>query len=203
MPSENGTRRHVITIGASAGGVEALIELFERLPGSLPAALAVVLHMSPLFDSRLATVLARHTSLRVVPAVDGMPFQRGTAYVAMPDMHLRLAPGKVLLDRGPKAHHTRPAVDPLFISASRAYGEAVVGVLLSGNGMDGVSGLVAIKQRGGVSLVQDPSEAGYPGMPSKAIREDHVDAALPIAKLAEALQRLAEGESVAGNSSRP
>ena len=181
--------------------MEALIELFERLPGSLPAALAVVLHMNPLFESRLATILARHTALRVTPAIHGMPVEPGTAYVARPDLHLLIAPGRLLLDRGPKAHHTRPAVDLLFVSAAEAYGQAVVGVLLSGNGMDGVSGLVAIKTRGGVSLVQDPNEAAYPSMPATAIREDHVDAALPIAKLAEALQRLAEGGSLDGDSS--
>ena len=194
--SENGPRRHVIAIGASAGGVGTLIELFERLPGSLDAAVAVVLHMNPLFNSQLATILARHTALRVVPAVHGMPLELGTVYVAVPDIHLRLAPGRIVLDRGPKAHYTRPAVDPLFISAAQAYAEAVVGVLLSGNGMDGVSGLVAIKQRGGVSVVQDPSEAKYPSMPTKAIQEDHVDAVLPVAKLADALHRMAEGKSL-------
>jgi two-component system, chemotaxis family, protein-glutamate methylesterase/glutaminase len=193
----NGLRRNVIVIGASAGGVDALIALFERLPASLTAGIAVVLHMHPLHDSRLAEILSRHASMPVVQAVDDMAFEPGKAYIAPPDRHLRVDRGKLTLDRSPKAHFTRPAIDPLFFSAAQAYGKAVVGVILTGRGMDGVSGLVSIKQQGGVSLVQDPSEATFPFMPRAAIREDHVDAVLRIADLAEALERLAEGGTLA------
>jgi two-component system chemotaxis response regulator CheB len=193
LRNANARRRNVIVIGASAGGLDALIGLFQRLPGSLPASLAVVLHTHPLHDSRLAAILSRHTELRVVQAANDMTFEPGTVYVAPPDLHLRLVDGTVMLDRGPKAHFTRPAIDPLFFSAAQTYGDAVVGVLLSGRGMDGVSGLVMIKEHGGVSLAQEPSEAAFPAMPRAAIREDHVDGVLSLANLAEALSRLAEG----------
>ena len=197
MLNANGFRRTVIVIGASAGGVDALITLFEHLPSSLMAGIAVVLHMHPLHDSRLAGILSRHARMPVVQAVDDMAFEPGKAYVAPPDRHLRLGRGKLTLDRSPKAHFTRPAIDPLFFSAAEAYGQAVVGVILTGRGMDGVSGLVRIKQQGGVSLVQDPTEATFSSMPRAAIREDHVDAVLPLADLAEALSRLAEGGALA------
>jgi two-component system chemotaxis response regulator CheB len=132
----------------------------------------------------------------VLEAADGISFESGTAYVAAPDRHLRVGRGRITLDRGPKAQYTRPAIDPLFFSVPEQYEAAVVGVLLSGRGLDGVSGLVTIKQHGGVALVQHPSEAAFPSMPRSAIREDDVDGVLPLAKLADALSRLAEGASL-------
>jgi two-component system chemotaxis response regulator CheB len=100
------------------------------------------------------------------------------------------------LDRGPKQHRTRPAIDPLFRSAAAVYGPRVVGVLLSGMGGDGVTGLIDIKHSGGVSLVQSPAEAQFPTMPSRAIKEDDVDGAVTVAGLAQILPVLAAGGAV-------
>jgi two-component system chemotaxis response regulator CheB len=93
-------------------------------------------------------------------------------YVAPPDHHMRLTPGFIHLDTGPKIHFTRPAADPLFQSAALAYGARVVGVVLSGGGGDGTAGLRDIKARGGISIVQEPDQAENPGMPLQAIKDD-------------------------------
>jgi two-component system chemotaxis response regulator CheB len=189
-------RRNVITIGTSAGGVEALRCLFSLLPGDVPAAIALVLHRSPVFESRLPLVLGRRTRLRVVEPADGEPFKPGSIYVAPRDQHMLLENGVLRLHRGPKEHGTRPAIDPLFRSAAEAYGERVVGVLLSGLGDDGVPGLVEIKKAGGLSIVQDPEAAPRPSMPCAAIRDDDVDAVLKVHDLAAAIVDLAKGEVV-------
>ena len=189
-------RRDTIVIGGSAGSIEALSALLAQLPGDIPAAIAVVVHVHPLHESRLAFVLGRRTGLKVVPAADRERFERGAVYIAPPDMHLRLKGPSLELDRGPKVHRTRPAVDPLFISAAHSHGSAVVGVLLSGGGEDGVAGLIEIKAKGGLSLVQDPTEAACPAMPRAALLKDNPDGAYSISGLARALQLLATGNPV-------
>ena len=185
--------RNLIVVGASAGGVSAIIELLERLPADLPAAIAIVLHRSPFHETQLPVVLGRHSDLVVREPVDGAPIERGVAYVAPRDQHMLVDRGVIRLDRGPKQHRTRPAVDPLFRSASAAYGPRVVGVILSGMGSDGVSGLIAIKASGGISLVQSPAEAQFPVMPNRALKEDDVDGTLPVHGLAAVLTVLAAG----------
>ena len=190
------TRRDVVVIGASAGGVTGLRELFAKLPGDLEAAVAVVLHRSPVAETALAPVLGWRSALPVIEAADAVPFQRGNIYVAPRDQHLRIEGATLRLSRGAKEHHTRPAIDPLFRSAAASIGKRVVGVLLSGTGDDGVSGLISITGSGGVSLVQDPSEAPYPQMPRSAIRKDRVQAALAVADIADVLVQLARGDVV-------
>jgi two-component system, chemotaxis family, protein-glutamate methylesterase/glutaminase len=185
--------RDVVTIGASAGGVMALMRLLELLPSDLAATLTIVLHRSPFHETQLPLVLGRRAGLAVLEPTDGEPIQRGVVYVAPRDHHMVLYDGTVRLDRGPKQHRTRPAIDPLFRSAAAIYGRRVVGILMSGMGGDGVSGLIDIKQSGGISLVQSPAEAQFPTMPSRAIREDDVDAALTVTAIAEALPVLAAG----------
>jgi two-component system chemotaxis response regulator CheB len=186
-----GLRRDVVTIGASAGGVEALIRLFEKLPPTIPAAIAVVIHRSARHESQLAEVLGRRASLPVLEPSDGQRIEAGHVYLAPRDVHLLMEPSVFRLDSGPKQQGTRPAVDPLFESAARAFGPRVVGVLLSGGGSDGVRGLIAISAAGGVSMAQDPAEARNPSMPERAISQDDVDAVLPLDGLAEALVSLA------------
>ena len=190
-------RRDVLVVGASAGGVTALRELFAKLPSDMEAAIAVVLHRSPVVESSLPSVLGSRSSLPVQEAVDGMPLRRGWIHLAPRDQHLRIEGKTLRLSRGPKEQHTRPAIDPLFRSAAASDGARVVGVLLSGTGDDGVSGLISITAAGGISLVQDPLEATFPQMPRSALFNDRVQAALPIADMADLLAQLARGESVA------
>jgi two-component system chemotaxis response regulator CheB len=188
--------RDVIVIGASAGGVEALSTLFEALDSGLPAIVGTALHRHPVFNLNLAKVLGRRAAIRMREPDHDEPMTSATIYLAPRDHHMVFLDGRVGLNRGPKEHFTRPAIDPLFISASEVYGPRVVGVLLSGGGSDGVAGLIAIKRRGGITMVQDPKEAKIPIMPMTAVKQDHVDFILPLDGIAEMLERLAKGEAI-------
>jgi two-component system, chemotaxis family, protein-glutamate methylesterase/glutaminase len=190
-------RRDVIVIGASAGGVEALMTLLEGLPTDMPGAIAVVLHRSPVHDSRLCTVLGRRAALPVREPGGGEAVQPGTIWIAPRDRHLVVERSRLRVTHGAREHHTRPAIDPLFVSAAREAGPRVVGVVLSGTGDDGVRGLLAVTAAGGLSLVQDPEEARHPAMPRNALARDDVSAALSLAELAPTLTALAAGYSVA------
>ena len=116
-------------------------------------------------------------------------------YLAPRDVHMLIERRHIRLVRGPKEHFTRPAADPLFRSAATAFGPRVVGVVLTGGGHDGASGLIAIKAAGGLSIAQDPSEARAESMPRSAIVEDDVDAVLPLAAIAERIAALVNGAS--------
>lgn len=189
-------RRDVVVLGASAGGVIALRELLAALPADFEGAVALVLHRSPLVETNLAAVLGWRCPLPVVEAAAGAPLSPGWVYVAPRDQHLRVEGMTLRLSRGPKEQHTRPAVDPLFRSAAASHDKRVVGVLLSGTGDDGVSGLIAITAAGGLSLVQSPDEAEYAQMPRTALRKDRVQAALPVGEFGDVLAALARGEDV-------
>jgi two-component system chemotaxis response regulator CheB len=189
-------RRDVVVIGASAGGVEALTTLFARLPPALDAIVAVVLHRSRVHGSRLAEVLSRRAALPVRDARHGERPVPGTVYLAPPDRHLLVEHGRLSLSGGPHEHHTRPAVDPLFVTAARAYGPRTLGILLSGAGADGVLGLIAVRAAGGLSLVQDPREARYASMPLNAITRDRVNAVMELDVLAAAMTALVDGKTV-------
>ena len=183
--------RDVIVIGASSGGVKALTELAHALPPGLPAAVFVVCHFPVTSFSRLPEILSRHGPLLAAHAQDGEPVLPGRIYVAPPDYHLLLKNGHVKLARGPTENSNRPAVDPLFRTAARRYGRRVVGVVLSGVLDDGTAGLQAIKERGGIAVVQDPEDALYSGMPENALNHVAVDHAVPAAALGPLLARLA------------
>lgn len=188
--SDGGAGHDILVIGGSAGALEALRRLCADLPGDLPAAVFVVVHISPNSRSVMPELLSRVGKLKAHHPVDGEPIQPGRIYVAPPDHHLLLEPGKVLLRRGPHENRTRPAVDPLFRSAAIAYRSRVIGLVLSGLLDDGSAGLIAIKLCGGLSLVQQPEDALWPEMPRNALARDHVDHCLPVAKMPALLTRL-------------
>jgi two-component system chemotaxis response regulator CheB len=186
--------RDVIVVGASAGGVEALTALAAGLPPDLPAAVFVVLHFPPHGRSHLPGILRRAGPLPAEHAADGRAVEPGRIYVAAPDRHLLLEDGRMRLTRGPRENRTRPAADPLFRSAAVAYGPRAVGVVLTGLLDDGAAGLWAVKDRGGVAVVQDPAEAPYPSMPANAARQVEVDHVLRVADMPPVLARLAAEE---------
>jgi two-component system chemotaxis response regulator CheB len=182
----------VIGVGASAGGVDALIRVLRVLPDDLPAAICIVLHVPATGRSLLAPILDRRTELSVSVPSDGEPLRPGHVYVAPPDRHLTVAAGRLELGRGPKENGVRPAVDPMLRSLAAAYGEHAVAVILSGALGDGSLGAVAVKQAGGTVIVQDPDDATVPSMPESAISAvDEVDEVLTAGRIGQALQRLA------------
>jgi two-component system chemotaxis response regulator CheB len=184
--------RDIVVLGASAGGVEALSTVLRPLPEDLPAALFVVLHTSAESPGVLAQILDRDAKIPVHEASDGEPIRHGRVYVARPDRHLMLEERRVRVVRGPKQNRHRPALDPLFRSAALAFGPRVIGVVLTGNLDDGTAGLRAIKDRGGLAIVQDPREARFPGMPQSALNHVEVDRVLALAAIAGALQAAVE-----------
>jgi two-component system chemotaxis response regulator CheB len=189
--------RDVVVIGASAGGHSAVVKILSRLPKDLPAFIGVVIHRGAVSNSNWSDSLGSRTKLRVVEPANGDLLTRGVAYIAPSDCHMTFRNDHVFLDGKAKEHFTRPAVDPLFISAARAYGERVVAVVLTGGGHDGMQGLLHVTTAGGLSLVQKPSEAAHASMPEYAIAHDHVRAALTVDEIGDALVLLAQGRAVA------
>jgi two-component system chemotaxis response regulator CheB len=181
----------IVAVGASAGGIEALRLLLHELPADLPAAIFIVLHVHRDTPSLLPAILQRETQLPVSSAVDGEPIETPHVYVAPPDRHLLIGEGKARVVFGPKENWHRPAVDPLLRSAAAVYGARVVGVVLSGMLYDGAAGLWAVKSFGGVTAVQNPAEADFPGMPREALRTMDVDHVLPVREIAQVIERLA------------
>ena len=194
--NSEGIKRDVIVIGASAGGVMALKELFKAFPAGMPAAVGVVLHRS-VAPGELAQVLGRRAALPVIEPGGPTAMKPAHIYLAPPDHHLLFEAGRrVIIQRGPKEHSTRPAIDPLFRSAAAAYGARVVGLLLTGAGEDGVSGLIAIAKASGLTLAQDPEEAYMPSMPLSALRHDDVSGVFRIDELAPVVAALAAGREI-------
>lgn len=180
-------------MGASSGGVEAVERLLRGLPQDFPASLLIVLHRAPDLRNMLAYILQRAGRLPVTEARDGEHLRQGHIFLAPPDRHLVIEDGIMRLVRGPKENHSRPAIDPLFRSAAQAFGPRVAGVILSGTLFDGTAGLFAVKRHNGVTIVQDPQEAAFPGMPESAIGNVAVDYILPIAGIAGLLVNLVRG----------
>src|SRR3989440_3321854 len=181
----------IIVIGASAGGVEALIKLAGQLPADLPASIFIVLHIPAQSPSLLPDILGRSGRLKAVHPQNGESIAPGRIYIAPPDHHLLVTLGHVHVMRGPKENRHRPSIDVLFRSAALAYGPRVVGVVLTGSLDDGAAGLLAIHQCGGISVVQDPKDALYPSMPQSALELVDTDYCLPLAKIGPLLTRLA------------
>jgi two-component system chemotaxis response regulator CheB len=182
--------RDLIVIGASAGGVQAIEHLVSKLEPDLPAAIMVVIHLPADPPSVLPHIIERACRLPATHAKDGDCIEIGRIYVAPPDRHLMIERGRVRVVRGPRENGYRPAVDALFRTAARAYGPQVIGVVLTGSLDDGTAGLRAIKQRGGLAVVQDPADAFSAGMPRSAMQNVEIDYCVPLAEIAPLLMRL-------------
>lgn len=183
-----GDQHHdIIVIGASLGGVEALGRLVAQLPEDLPAAVFVVIHTAANSRNLLPQILANRGRLRVKPAVDGEMIHPGTVYVARPDHHLLVHGDRVGVKQGPKENRFRPAIDPMFRSAAVAYGARCIGVVLTGLLDDGSAGLAAIKECGGIAIVQSPEDAVSPDMPLNALSRVKVDYSVPLSQMGATL----------------
>ena len=182
--------RDTIVIGASAGGVQALTKLVSELPANLPAAVLIVLHVPSNVPSLLPEILARGANVPVAHATDQELISHGKVYVAPPDHHLIIENGRTRLVHGPKENLHRPSIDTLFRSAARWAGPRVIGVVLTGARDDGKLGMRAVKQRGGITVVQDPREAPFPSMPMSVMQEIRVDYSLSLVEIAPLLSEL-------------
>ncbi|WP_324677152.1 chemotaxis protein CheB [Hymenobacter sp. GOD-10R] len=180
----------IIVVGASAGGIPALVELVQMLPPGFPAALFVVQHIPAYVTSYLPDLLSKAGSLPARHPEHGEGVQHGVIYVAPPDHHLLVEQNKVLVTRGPKENRFRPSIDALFRSVAHAYGPRAIGVVLSGYLDDGTSGLWTIQRLGGVTIIQDPEEAYAPAMPRNVLEYVQPDYTVRLAELAPLLIRL-------------
>jgi two-component system chemotaxis response regulator CheB len=180
----------IIVVGASAGGVEVLVELARGLPPGLPAAVFVVCHFPAGSTSVLPEILSRSGPLLARHARDGEPIYPGHIYIAPPDIHMLLQPGQVQLLRMARENNFRPAIDPLFRSAARVYGPRVIGVVLTGALYDGVAGLLAVRAAGGIGVVQDPRDALVAALPQSATAIAGADHVVRVADLAPLLVTL-------------
>jgi len=181
----------IIVIGGSTGALDVLKRLCADLPANLPASVFVVVHIGKQGRNLLAEILDNLSPLRVTTAEADEPIEPGRIYVAPTDHHLLIQDGVVRLGRGPRENMTRPAIDPLFRSAAVAYGPRVIGVVLSGMLNDGSAGLAAVKQCGGLAVVQNPADAEAGDMPTHALAICDVDYRAPAARLGELLGHLA------------
>jgi two-component system, chemotaxis family, protein-glutamate methylesterase/glutaminase len=161
------------------------------LPTDLPAAVCVVQHVSADSPGLLPALLSRSGPLPAVAGKEGIGLENGMIYVAPPDQHLLVEQGRLRLSRGPKENRHRPSIDALFRSAAVAYGPQVIGVILTGQLDDGTVGLLAVKQCGGIAVVQDPQDALYPSMPQSALQHVAVDYHVPLDELAALLVHMA------------
>lgn len=188
--------RDIVVLEGSAGGLEALQAVVRGLPPDLPAAVFVGVHIPAYSISRLPDILGRAGSLPAEHARHGERIVPGRIYVAPPDRHMLVRDGGIELSRGPRENHSRPAIDPLFRSAARAYGNRTIGIILSGALYDGAAGLAAVKARNGIAIVQDPDEASFPSMPRNALRLVDADLIVPAGRIGQEVSRLAGEEIV-------
>lgn len=188
-------RPELVAVGTSLGGLNALTRLLAALPERFRVPLVVVQHrtMSPQGNG-LGKVLQDHTRLIVVEAEDKMALEPGRIYLAPADYHLMIEePGRVALSTDAPVRSARPSIDVLFQTAADAYGDAVLGVILTGASADGAEGLAAIKGRGGRAIVEDPSTAECRTMPAAALAAAAVDYVLPLDRIGDHLVTLVEG----------
>jgi two-component system chemotaxis response regulator CheB len=198
----------IVVIGASAGGVEAIKAITRQLSPDIAAAVFVVVHVSPESSGLLANVLNRRSKVPASQARDGDPIRPGRIYVAPPDHHLLLEPDQMRVVKGPKHNRHRPAIDLLFRTAARNFGPRVIGVILTGFLEDGSSGLAAIKNAGGIAVVQNPEDAEVSSMPRSALLQVDADYCVPLVEIGPLLNQLTRVEvamtsNFSGNGGRP
>ena len=167
-----------IVVGASAGGVEALLNVFSPLRQGFGVPILVVLHLPDERHSQLAQVFRHRLAVPVEEARDKQDIVPGTLYVAAPGYHLSIEADRSLsLSLEEPVHHSRPSIDVLFESAADVYGRHLLAVVLTGANSDGARGLARVKALGGITVVQDPGEAQVPTMPEAALtlhEPDHI-----------------------------
>lgn len=176
--------QRVVVIGASAGGIKALIEVLSHLSAELPAAILVVQHLWSKRPTYLHKLLSLHSPLSICLAQDGLPLEEGVVYLGVPGYHLSLEKRHLVLNLEERVNYVRPSIDVLFAAAAEEFGPNVVGVILSGSGVDGVYGCQRIKEKRGVTIAQDEKTSAFFGMSRAAIYVGSIDYVLPLEEIA-------------------
>ena len=180
----------VVGIGASAGGLPALLQLFENMPAAHEMAFVVILHLSPKHPSSAAAILQRATRMPVIQVSARVQIEPGHVYVIAPNQHMSMMDGLLLVDELERPRGQHVAIDLFFRTLAEVHRERAVAIVLSGTGADGAVGLARVKEQGGVTLVQAPYDAEHEGMPNAAIRTGAVDFVLPVVEMPQKLIEL-------------
>lgn len=191
LPANFSRSCSALVIGASAGGVEALLQLLSGLPGSYPLPVIVVLHISDDRNSLLSEVFSYRLAVPVMEAADKLPVQPGTVYFAPAGYHLLVeADASFSLSCDAREHYSRPSIDVLMESAADAWGAGLAAVLLTGANQDGAAGLARVGKAGGLTVVQEPAEAQSAVMPQAAIDLQAPDYVLPLKQIKQLIAKL-------------
>jgi len=196
--------RDILALGTSAGGFEALRFLAAEFSADLPASILVTIHLSSQFRSALDSILTQSGPLPASFAVDGEKLEKSHIYIAPVERHLIVESGHLRLGSGPRENNARPSLDPLFRSAAVCCGHRTVGAVLTGTLGDGAAGLSALKQSGGITVVQDPDDAAFAEMPTTALvrsKPDHIVSLAGMPALFEKLVREPAGPAMTVASS--
>jgi two-component system CheB/CheR fusion protein len=177
----------VVGIGASAGGLEACTVFLDALPADNGMAFILVQHLDPTHESMMPELLSHHTAMTVMQVTDGMLLEPRHLYIIPPGSYLSVSKGALHLSKPEAPHGSRLPFDYLLHSLAEEYGERAICLVLSGTGADGSLGLKTVKEKGGLIIAQNPTEAAFDGMPRSAIRTGAVDLVLPLASVPEAL----------------
>jgi len=192
MAEDSINEYQLIVIGGSAGSLDVLLHVIPKLKANFHIPIVLVLHRMNSYDSTLAELIAAKTTLKVKEVEDKEPIKAGNIYIAPADYHLLVEKdGMFSLDFSEKVNFSRPSIDITFASAADAFGERTLGILLSGANADGVDGMQAIKNAGGLAVVQDPKTAEVSFMPAQAILNIEVDKILKIEEMPDFLNSLA------------
>ncbi len=178
---------HLVGVGASAGGLEALQELFNGMPIDTGATFVVVQHLSPDYKSMMSELLLKHTKMPIYEVTDSVDIMPNTVYLMPPRKNMLITEGKLLLSDQMPDHSPHMSIDVFFRSIAEDQQHKVIGIILSGTGSDGTKGIEAIKEAGGLVIVQEPDSAKFDGMPKSAINTDCVDIILKPADMGKTL----------------
>lgn len=180
----------VVGIGASAGGLQALLRFFENAPAKMDMAFVVVMHLSPSYPSNADQVLQKATRMRVMQVVEPVPIEKNRVYVIAPGKTLSMADGYLHVSDRERTGVVPVTIDHFFRTLAGAHGSHAIAVVLSGTGSDGAVGIGRVKELSGVTLAQDPNDAEYAEMPQSAISSEHVDIVLPVIDMPQKLLEL-------------
>ncbi len=194
MASKGTSISHLIVIGSSAGGIDALSTLVTTLPADFPAPIVIAQHLDPNRPSYLAEILGRRSTLPVRTAITSEHLEPGVVYVVPANRHVQISDSIIEL-QDENSGRVKPSVDLLLTSAAEVYGERLIAIILSGTGSDGAAGARAVKKAGGTVIIQDPDTAAYPGMPL-ALAPNTVDIVATLERMGAILRDLISGVPV-------